>query len=307
MPIIFQGDENTAYRDPTCYFNNGEYHLFFTVSEKEDGYMYNYVAHSVSRDLKIFSALEIITEKDRSKNFCSPGNVILKDGEFYIFVTSYPMPLPYSERYWADENARLFYIKTADFKTFSEPIRLYPKGKDCENEGRMIDPFVLDENGKYLLFFKQNGISLSVSSDLEDWEYLGRTDGGENACVLKKDGKYLLIHSPENGIGIMESSDLKAWHDLGIYTLDQQSWEWASGRLTAAFAMETELDENHKYAVFFHGSRKDPFPKLTVLPHLRFATPMISKNSISEFKKRLFSRFFIDLPGVISVRSRICS
>ena len=261
MPIIFKGTESIAYRDPTCYFYNGEYHLFFTVSEKEDGYMYNYVAHSVSRDLKSFSAPTVITEKDRSKNYCSPGNVICKDGVYYLFVTSYPMPLPYSERSWADDTARLFYIKTTDFKSFSAPVRIYPKGKDCENEGRMIDPFVLFENGKYLLFFKQNGVSLSVSDDLENWEYIGRTNGGENACVLKKDGKYLLIHSPENGIGIMESADLKAWNDLGIYTLDQQSWEWASGRLTAAFAMETELGESHKYAVFFHGSRKESFPE----------------------------------------------
>ena len=55
MPIIFEGNEKIAYRDPACYCYGGEYHLFFTVSEKENGYMFNYVAHSVSSDLKSFS------------------------------------------------------------------------------------------------------------------------------------------------------------------------------------------------------------------------------------------------------------
>ena len=38
MPIIFQGNEKIAYRAPACYCYNGVYYLFFTVSEKEDGY-----------------------------------------------------------------------------------------------------------------------------------------------------------------------------------------------------------------------------------------------------------------------------
>lgn len=55
MPIIFRGDDKFAYRDPTCYYFGGLYHLFFTVSEKDGGYMYNRVGHSVSEDLLHFS------------------------------------------------------------------------------------------------------------------------------------------------------------------------------------------------------------------------------------------------------------
>ena len=156
MPIIFNGSEKTAYRDPACYYYNGEYHLFFTVSEKENGYMYNRVGHSVSTDLVSFSEPELITVKDCTQNYCSPGNIIKHDDEYLICVTSYPMRAPYSERYYADETARLFFIKTKDFKTFSLPERIYPKGKEVANEGRMIDPYVLEKDGEYLLFFKQN-------------------------------------------------------------------------------------------------------------------------------------------------------
>ena len=240
MSVIFKGNERFAYRDPTCYYYNGKYHLFFTVSEKEDGYMYNRVGHSVSEDLVTFSDPELITVKDRAQNYCSPGNIIKLGDEYLICVTSYPMLIPYSERSYADDTARLFFIRTKDFKSFSEPERIYPKGREVADEGRMIDPFVFEKGGEYLLFFKQNGVSLSRSKNLQDWSFVGSIEGGENTCVIEDDGRYILIHSPRNGIGIKESYDLETWKDIGVYTLDQDKWEFASGRLTAAFAMKTK-------------------------------------------------------------------
>jgi hypothetical protein len=130
------------------------------------------------------------------------------------------MRAPYSERYYADETARLFFIKTKNFKTFSLPERIYPKGKETVNEGRMIDPYVFEKaEDEFLLFFKQNGVSVSKSANLRDWNFIGSVDGGENACVIEDNGKYILIHSPENGIGIKESDDLITWKDIGVYTL----------------------------------------------------------------------------------------
>ena len=126
----------------------------------------------------------------------------------------------------------------------------------------MIDPFVFEKaKGEFLLFFKQNGVSVSRSTNLCDWDFIGHTDGGENACVIENDGRYLLIHSPQNGIGIKESYDLKAWKDVGVYTLEQKQWEWASGRLTAAFAMRAKTACSYQYIVFFHGSRANSTPE----------------------------------------------
>ncbi len=261
MPIIFEGNERVAYRDPACYYYNGKYHLFFTVSEKENGYMYNRVGHSVSADLVTFSDPVLITEKDKAKNYCSPGNVLEYEGEYLICVTSYPMPYPYAQNFCADDTARLFFIRTKDFEHFTSPERIYPKGRMCENEGRMIDPFIFYDGKEYRLFFKQNGVSVSRSPDLKSWTYMGHTDGGENACVIRDGGRYLLIHSPKNGIGIKESADLESWKDVGVYTLDQEHWDFARGRLTAAFAMEAPADIPFRYAVFFHGSRADSFPE----------------------------------------------
>lgn len=261
MPVIFAGDKKIAYRDPACYYFNDEYHLFFTVSEKENGYMYNCVGHSVSTDLCNFSEPEIITVKDNTQNYCSPGNIIKYGDEYLICVTSYPMRLPYSECSFADNTARLFFIKTKDFKSFSTPERIYPKGKGIIDEGRMIDPFVFENNGEYLLFFKQNGVSVSRSANLCDWEFIGSVDGGENACVIEDGERFILIHSPKNGIGIKESQDLMTWKDIGVYTLDQEKWDFADGRLTAAFAMRAKSESKYKYIVFFHGSRADSLPE----------------------------------------------
>ena len=136
----------------------------------------------------------------------------------------------------------------------------------------MIDPYVFEKaNGEYLLFFKQNGISVSRSTDLCDWEFIGYMDGGENVCVMEEEGRYRLIHSPKNGIGVKESDDLTNWKDIGVYTLEQEQWEWASGRLTAAFTMRAEAASAYRYIVFFHGSRADSTPETHGSASLAFA------------------------------------
>jgi len=261
--LIFTGNDTTAYRDPACYFYDGCYNLFFTISQKQNGYMYNRIALSTSEDLFHWTEPKLLTQTDNQKNYCSPGCIIEKDSEFILCFTSYPMPKPFLECSIADDTARLYLMRTRDFKHFSVPEKIYAKGKNCDfaAEGRMIDPFWIRKDNKYLLYFKQNGISLSVSDDLENWVFQGATPGGENACVIEVDSKYLLIHSPENGIGIKESTDLKNWEDRGVTTLEQAHWDWASGRLTAGFAMKSNGGTKYKYILFFHGSRKESVPE----------------------------------------------
>lgn len=266
LPVLFQGDKTSAYRDPACVYFDGAYHLFFTLSVKENGYMYNYVARSISRDLLQWTEPKILTEKDNSKNYCSPGSIIRHGEEYLMCITSYPLPKPYAEDSIADETARLHLMRTGDFQTFTPPELIHAKGKECPpgQDGRMIDPFILedkDQPGRYLLFFKQNGVSLSASADLKHWEFQGSAEAGENACVLVRDGRYLLIHSPENGIGFKESEDLHHWTDKGVCTLNQTEWDWADGRLTAAFAMEAQGATDYQYIMFFHGSREDCPPE----------------------------------------------
>ena len=261
---ILRGSETVAYRDPACIYAGGVYRLFFTLSVKKDGYMYNSLALSESKDLEHWSEPRQITRDSLSENYCSPGNILCHNGEYLICVSSYPMPLPFAQRPYADETARLYFIRTADFVHFSSPELIRAKGDvPMEDMGRMIDPYVFrdrDDPALFHLFFKQNGVSHAHSRDLQNWVYDGHIDGGENACVVLKDGIYHLFHSPANGIGHKISRDLITWEDCGIMTLEQDRWDWAQGRLTAGFVME-HPQETGKYLLFFHGSRRDVFPE----------------------------------------------
>jgi len=259
--ILFEGNDRLAYRDPACIFWQGAYYLFFTVSEKENGYMYNRVGMSISRDLINWTEPRLLTPKDVNLNFCSPGNIIKAGEEYVICFTSYPMPFPYARRHYADDTARLFLMRTRDFEHFTDPELLNPKGDALVEElGRMIDPFILPKGDEYFLFYKQNGVSVSKSRDLKKWEYLGHAQAGENACVIQRNGEYLLVHSPQNGIAFSRSKDLTHWEEAGVTTLDQLNWPWAQGRITAGFAMEAPKEAPRRYLLFFHGSR-DIFPE----------------------------------------------
>ena len=65
MPIIFEGSEKRAYRDPACYFYGGEYHLFFTVSEKDNGYMYKILTGQRNAPKIVAAICEILNIKGK--------------------------------------------------------------------------------------------------------------------------------------------------------------------------------------------------------------------------------------------------
>ena len=92
-------------------------------------------------------------------------------------------------RKYGNENSRIYISRSSDLEHWSEPELLYVKGDILESQmGRMIDPYLIYDEKTELwnCFYKQNGVSRSVSHDLKNWEYCGHFDGGENVCVVKK-------------------------------------------------------------------------------------------------------------------------
>ena len=264
---IFEGNEKYAYRDPACVYANGRYNLFFTFSEKDSGYMYNYIALSKSVDLKNWSEPRLITPKDRSLNFTSPGSITKVGDKYIITICTYPMKEPYAKYPYADDSARIYTIATGDFDSFTSPQLVLAKGDmPPENMGRMIDAFIFADKDKadlYHLLFKQDGrIASSHSCDLEHWVFDGFVHGGENPCVVTKDNFYYIIYSPnDDGIGFRRSCNLAQWEELGVTTLAREDWAFASGRITAGFAMELPDGSEHRYALFFHGSVEGTYPE----------------------------------------------
>lgn len=262
-PILFKGDDHTAYRDPAVLLDRGTFHLFFTLVEIEpDGLIYMYTAASKSTDLLHWTTPRKLTAKDQNLNYSSPGNIIRFRNEWLLCLQTYPRPgnsvknMPI----YGNQSARLFILRSKDLENWSQPELLKVKGAEVPvaDMGRMIDPYLLqdkDEPAKYWCFYKQNGVSMSYTFDFVNWIFFGRTESGENVCVLTEDNQYLLFHSPPNGIGIKKSSDLKTWTDWGnLITLGQSGWAWAKGRITAGAVVTLPGNQQAKYLMFFHGS-----------------------------------------------------
>ena len=260
---VLTGNDTLAYRDPAVLYEDGVFHLFFSMVRIESDSVYSYVAKSESRDLREWTEPRILTPRDQKLDFSSPGDVVRFGDEWILCMQTYPRPdyaASQGIRY-GDETARLYMIRSRDLELWGEPELLKVKGPDVAEEdmGRMIDPYLVedkDEKGKWWCFYKQNGVSMSCSHDLEDWTFCGSTDSGENVCVWVEGDEYMLMHSPSNGLGIKHSRDLVSWADtLGIATLGQAEWLWAQGRLTAGAVLDCrDVPEVGAYLLFFHGS-----------------------------------------------------
>jgi hypothetical protein len=256
-PVLFAGDARTAYRDPAAVYQNGTLYLFFTLMRREGNISYSFVAWSKTTDLRHWSPVRILTPRNKELDYGSPGDVVPFGGDWVMCIQTYPRPQ--NQRY-GNEDARIWTIHSKDLQHWSPPQLLRVKGLEVSQAdmGRMIDPFLFQDKsipGKWWCFYKQNGISMSYSNNLQDWTYVGHTDAGENPCVIVDRNEYVLYHSPPNGIGVKRSDDLVKWRDEGTLTLGQRDWPWASGRLTAGFVLDLRLEPSvRKALMFFHGS-----------------------------------------------------
>ena len=261
-PQILPYTATQHYRDPAAVYQEGVFHLFFTVNEARDGEtrVASFLGKSTSRDLVHWSEVRLLTPEDPALNYSSPGNIIRFQDEWVMCLQTYPIP---DKGFIGDDTARLFIMRSPDLETWSPPELLMVKGPQVPREamGRMIDPYLLedkDEPGKWWCFYKQNGVSMSHSRDLRHWTYAGRRNAGENVCVLMRDNAYYMIHSPgKDGMGLLRSNDLKKWEpvlDRNI-TLGYGVWPWAQCRLTAGFALDlTAAPDVGAYLMFYHAT-----------------------------------------------------
>lgn len=257
-PILLQGDDRTAYRDPAVLYADGVFHLYYTLVETPQGETEPYLrlAESTSADLTAWSAPRVLSPRDRALNYSSPGSIVRDGDEWVMCVQTYCREN--GEKY-GNENSRLFTMRSRDLAAWSEPELLCVHGRNVARAdmGRMIDPYLIRAEGSWWCFFKQNGVSYSRSADLKTWEYMGSSEAGENVCVVPFAGGYRMFSSPSNGIRVMDSHDLVHWTpSMPDLYLGQKDWPWAQGRLTAAFVMDASgIPGMPRYLMFFHGSR----------------------------------------------------
>lgn len=261
-PVIFQGDAVDAYRDPAVIYNDGVFHLYFTLANLDtDGGLISVTAHSQSVDLKNWSEPVAFTPYDRNLNYSSPGNIIRQNDEWVLCLQTYPTPL--EGQYTGSQDSRIWTMRSNDLINWGTPELLRVKGPNVAQAdmGRMIDPYLIkdkDDPSKWWCLYKQNGASRSWSYDLETWNYEGNVSAGENVCVINDEDEddYVMFASPSNGVSVSRSPDLQAWEYERLLTLGQEDWPWANGRLTAGVVIDLR-DEPlvEKYLMFFHGSQ----------------------------------------------------
>ena len=254
--LLIRGDERIAYRDPAVILRDGVFHIYMTVVETEaDGSVYMYVGHTATSDLRSFTPVRKLTVRDRRYNFSSPGNIVFHDGRYKMCLQTYCREN--GEKY-GNDRCRVYLMESDDLVEWGEPYLMAVKGDiPIEDMGRMIDPYLIfnEADGLWNCFYKQNGISRSLSPDLRRFTYAGYMDGGENVSILQTAEGYYMFHSPDNGIGVKFSTDLTHWEDRGEpLVFGQAEWIWARGRLTAGTVVEVAEGESPLYLMFFHGT-----------------------------------------------------
>ena len=272
-PLLFHGDEDTAYRDPTAIYHDGVFYLYFTLCTIDpDGLIYLQTATSKSRDLSHWTTPKSFTPKDRAQNFSSPGNVVRDGDDFVLCLQTYPTPQkptpsrkPGAPRWvvqYGDHNSRLWTMRCKNLENWGKPEMLRVQGPDVapEKMQRVIDPYLMrdkDDPSRWWCFYKQSGqVRYSWSRDLKTWRPAGVGAGGEKPCVILDRGEYVLFYSPQTGVGVKRSPDMKTWRDGGLLTLGLKDWDWAQGRLSAGFVLDLRREPRvGKALMFFHGSR----------------------------------------------------
>ena len=91
-PVLLQGNDSTAYRDPAVIYHRGTFYLYFTVSRITPDSIVNFVAQSESRDLLHWSAPRPVTPIAQHLGYSSPGNVVRYGDEWILCLQTYPRP-----------------------------------------------------------------------------------------------------------------------------------------------------------------------------------------------------------------------
>ena len=116
--VLLRGDDVTAYRDPAAIWHEGVFHLYFTYVDNSEGGPWLYLAESTSSDLRSWSEMRLLTPKDKSLNYSSPGNVIRDRDDFVICFQTYCREN--GEKY-SNENCRIFAMESHDLERWHWP------------------------------------------------------------------------------------------------------------------------------------------------------------------------------------------
>jgi len=213
---------------------DGTFHMVWTT-----GWARRDIGYACTRDFIHWSEqrlLPVMADKPAARNCWAP-KIFYDDkaGHWQIIWStwlddgSFPPPqLPHTSK-----QHRIWYATTKDFVNVSKAKLLFDPGYSC------IDAYLLPDDGRYLLFFKDErynnsdvftpehqNIRMAVAKsrygpfrDISE-PITGRGPGAwhnEGPCALKAGGWYYVFydhHSDQEYFGAVRSKDLKHWRDV---------------------------------------------------------------------------------------------
>lgn len=255
--------ETHELRDPAVYLHNGLAYIYFTWYDHKA--VTWHVGMSVTADFLTFSEVRLISPS----GYASPGNILKVDKRFVICLQQY-QNFPHTIAIaWSD-----------DLINWSAPEIVFNTGTDNQwnLDGRVIDPYIVEDNGNYYCFYtgsnrwgKKSGhnfIGVARSQDLRNWEDLSldkpvigvdysweEPDGNENNCVIRRaDGTWFMLYSASlqnQKIAWAVSDDLINWKKGGLCQLPafKEAQQWQS----APFIIEN-LGAPNTWHLLFHGA-----------------------------------------------------
>ncbi|MEN6309283.1 MAG: glycoside hydrolase family 43 protein [Anaerohalosphaeraceae bacterium] len=214
--------QDKLMRDP-CILRgpDGLFHMIWTVSWKEKG-----VGHASSKDLITWSEqqyIPVMEHEPTAKNCWAPELIYDPQTKQYMifWATTIPGRFPETEK-GGDNNHRIYYVTTRDFKTYSETKLLIEPGFN------VIDSTIIQANGKWVMFLKnetknppEKNIRISTADRPEGpWSPASEAITGKywaEGPTAVKIGEWWYLYFDkytEGKYGALRSKDLKQWEDV---------------------------------------------------------------------------------------------
>lgn len=219
-----QAGKDKLMRDP-CIIRgaDGRFHMVWTVSWNERG-----IGYASSEDLLHWSEqqyLPVMEHEQAARNTWAPEITYDDATKEYMIYWATTIEGLYPETQSQEENGynhRMYYVTTADFKTFSETKLLYEPGFN------VIDATIVKEGKRFLMFLKdetrvppQKNIRLAESSRLKGpYSAAGAPITGnywaEGPTTLKIGEDWLVYFDKyrDKQMGAVKSADLHNWTDV---------------------------------------------------------------------------------------------
>jgi len=241
-PVV--GDDKLM-RDP-CIIKGGDglFHMVWTVSWKERG-----IGHTSSKDLIHWSKQEylpVMEHEATAKNCWAPEIFYDKPSKQYMifWATTIPGRFPKTDSL-GDNNHRIYYVTTKDFKTYSKTQLLYDQGFN------VIDATIQKQGNKYVMILKdetkkpvQKNLRVAFSDNLTGGYGMPSAPitgkyWAEGPTAIKINNEWIVYFDKYmlHKYGAVSSTDLINWTDIS----DKVSFPAGTRHGTVLTVTEKEL------------------------------------------------------------------